>query len=120
MKKFIKDWWPLLLIAGWWLWKKHEAKANPVNGLTPKGTDYGTSTSSTTYEWYYDENGKYHLNMYRREPDGTEISDLRAEGGETVARSDGRPDRYVKRWCNPPREFPYWLSPSRDVNQGLY
>ena len=22
MKKFIKDWWPLLLIAGWWLWKR--------------------------------------------------------------------------------------------------
>ena len=22
MKKFIKDWWPLLLIAGWWLWRR--------------------------------------------------------------------------------------------------
>ena len=27
MKKLIKDWWPLLLIAGWWLWKK-AGKAN--------------------------------------------------------------------------------------------
>lgn len=26
MKKLIKDWWPLLLIAGWWLWKKHGKK----------------------------------------------------------------------------------------------
>ncbi len=26
MKKFIKDWWPLLLIAGWWLWKKKVKK----------------------------------------------------------------------------------------------
>jgi len=29
MKKFIKDWWPLLLIAGWWLWKKHK-KGNKI------------------------------------------------------------------------------------------
>ena len=28
MKKLIKDWWPLLLIAGWWLWKK--TKRNPI------------------------------------------------------------------------------------------
>lgn len=24
MKKFIKDWWPLLLIAGWWLWNRKQ------------------------------------------------------------------------------------------------
>lgn len=27
MKKLIKDWWPLLLIAGWWIWKKRKEKA---------------------------------------------------------------------------------------------
>ncbi len=30
MKKFIKDWWPILLIAGWWLWKKHRKKQIPT------------------------------------------------------------------------------------------
>lgn len=30
MKKFIKDWWPLLLIAGLWLWKKHGKKQIPT------------------------------------------------------------------------------------------
>lgn len=41
MKKFIKDWWPLLLIAGWLLWKRHEKRKrmlfgqNPSNGQIP-------------------------------------------------------------------------------------
>ena len=32
MKKFIKDWWPLLLIAGWWLWKRNSQKKNAAQG----------------------------------------------------------------------------------------
>jgi hypothetical protein len=41
MKKFIEDWWPLLLIAGWLLWKRHEKRKwmqygqNPSNGQIP-------------------------------------------------------------------------------------
>lgn len=46
MKKLIKDWWPLLLIAGWWLWKKRtkpivkqkaEATQSDVGNPTPGG-----------------------------------------------------------------------------------
>ena len=47
MKKFIKDWWPLLLIAGWWLWKKTSRK----KGLLYKGSrdpnlDYTPNSSN--------------------------------------------------------------------------
>lgn len=31
MKKLIKDWWPLLLIAGWWLWKKTRRKPDTAS-----------------------------------------------------------------------------------------
>lgn len=31
MKKFIKDWWPLLLFAGWWLWKRKGEKSKSGN-----------------------------------------------------------------------------------------
>ncbi len=120
MKKFIKDWWPLLLVAVIVIWKKREEKEKfTPDGLTPKGTDYGTSTHKTVYEWYYDENGKYHLNTYFYNPDGN-YSELKAEGDEVTSRIDGRPDHLVKRWCNPPREFPYYLLPSREVNNMLY
>ena len=32
MKKFIKDWWPLLLVAAWWLWKKTKKSNQSVVG----------------------------------------------------------------------------------------
>lgn len=35
MKKFIKDWWPLLLIAGWWLWKRCAKKKRSPEGDQP-------------------------------------------------------------------------------------
>ncbi len=35
MKKFIKDWWPLLLIAGWLLWKRHEKRKRVLSGQNP-------------------------------------------------------------------------------------
>lgn len=35
-KKFIKDWWPLLLIAGWWLWKKRKEKRVTNTDETPQ------------------------------------------------------------------------------------
>lgn len=33
MKKLIKDWWPLLLLAGLWIWKK--TRRNSGNGAAP-------------------------------------------------------------------------------------
>jgi hypothetical protein len=32
MKKLIKDWWPLLLLAGWWLWKRCQNKKKTHGG----------------------------------------------------------------------------------------
>lgn len=32
MKKLIKDWWPLLLLAGWWLWKRCQNKKKTQGG----------------------------------------------------------------------------------------
>lgn len=37
MEKFIKNWWPLLLIAGWWLWKKNKTKNVHYNANSEEG-----------------------------------------------------------------------------------
>lgn len=37
MKKLIKDWWPLLLIAGWWVWKKTRRKPGLLYGNNKNG-----------------------------------------------------------------------------------
>lgn len=44
MKKLIKDWWPLLLIAGWWLWKKTRRK---------QGLDYVAPVIGNDTEIHY-------------------------------------------------------------------
>lgn len=34
MKKFIKNWWPVLLIAGWWLWKRSKRSSQSQSSST--------------------------------------------------------------------------------------
>ena len=41
MEKFIKNWWPLLLIAGWWLWKRSQKTKQQNN--TPTGAHFATT-----------------------------------------------------------------------------
>lgn len=35
MKNFIKDWWPLLLIAGWWLWNRKQRSGKYAGSNNP-------------------------------------------------------------------------------------
>ncbi len=44
MKKFIKDWWPLLLIAGWWLWKRNKKSLPKDNFVQQTVTLHDGST----------------------------------------------------------------------------
>ena len=46
MKNLIKDWWPLLIVAVWWLWKK---SGKPVaNAQEPTAAAQPTATATTT------------------------------------------------------------------------
>ena len=90
MKKLIKDWWPLLLVAGWWLWMKHEKNLSAgQSGIT----GYGKQVNEKGYghEWYYDSLDHYHFNTVRPEGDVANV-----EGGETVCRTCGKKARFVK------------------------
>lgn len=112
MKTFVKDWWPLLLVAGWWLWKKRtEAAAEPAGKPTPKGTGYGheTDASGNFTEWWYDENGLYHI--HTRLVNGVDIEAIEGERCEKDCYRCGSPRTYQK-WRYPvPREggAPYAL-----------
>lgn len=76
MKKLIKDWWPLLLIAGWWLWKKTRRKqglyyvAHVIGHDTVIHSSYrlvenplSIKNSAIKWVWLVDGGGKLNIPM---------------------------------------------------------
>ena len=93
MKKFIKDWWPLLLIAVWWLWKKTKRKP-----ATPKGEGYRRHIDErgNLTEWWYDDKGLYHLHTHYA--NGVDLERTEGDPCEKVCYKCGSPQTYQKRY----------------------
>ena len=112
MKKFIKDWWPLLLIAGWLIWKKR--KTVNTAEQTPTRRGYGSETdpsNGNVTEWWYDEDGLYHMHFHLHIANGVDFERKEGDPCEKNCYACGSPQTYQKGHPASPHEggAPYIL-----------